>query len=96
MYVQVTALFSIGSEILHREEIDGAEYLLIRVDSTCQSRVVADQLHRWNGCQGSQDSLCRIKLDQEVDLDWVNHRADICEVREHDGRGSTLLDLQDV
>ena len=76
--------------------VDGAEHLLVRVDATGQGRVVANQLQRWNRRQSCKHAGLGLKLDQEVDFHRVDNCANVFNVRKHDGRSTTLFNLQDI
>ena len=74
-------------------EVEWVEHLLVRVDATTQRCVVTDQLQRRDGCQGGQNALLRIQLDQEVDLGQADNFTGVFKRREYDSCRTALFDL---
>ena len=84
-----------GSDI-HRVEIDGAESLLVRVDTSGKCRVIADELEWRDGLECCDYALMCVKLDQEVDFLKLNHCRDIIQSTDDYSGGATLFHLKDV
>ena len=77
-------------------EVDGFEDLLVGVQASRQRRVVADHLHRVNGLEGSEHALGRCEFDEEIELIDSDMLRNVGQIRQHDRKGATLLNLKNV